>query len=281
MDCESQPSDLGLDSLIQYTMAFLAFTRDANGPGYLPAGSGTFVEIAGLKGILTAGHVLRELYTFQETEFKIAVLKRDRTAFTGITTDRVFCRPFCLMTEPVTEEGPDIGFLALPEVTIQSILTNWNFHNLDQRLADLADFQLPTNLRVVVAGLPAVLSTNRDVSEVSRTDRHEILQMVGNASGYEQDSEGHDTFVFRPNEKTAGMPVEDFKGVSGGAAWVVGMDGELASRFLHGVAFFQSDWSGGQRHLVCHGPASIYAKLRDEVIASEKSGSLWTGSVPT
>lgn len=279
MDNSSELSDVSLDNLLQYTMTFLAFMLDRSGPGFLPAGSGTFVELAGLKGILTAGHVLRELFRDEETEFKIAVLKPDRTGFTGIPTDLTLCRPYCLITEPVTEEGPDIGFLTIPEGTVQGVLANWNFHNLDQRLAVLTDYQLPVDRKVVVTGLPAVRSINTNVSEVSRTDRHEILQMVGSVSRYGQDAQGYDTFVFEPNGKTAGMPVVDFRGVSGGAAWVVGRDGDLASRFLHGVAFFQSDSSSGQRYLVCNGPASIYLKLRDKINDAEKTGSLWAGSI--
>ena len=273
MDCQSQPIDPGLDGLIQYTMVFLSPGSDEKGPGLLPAGSGTFVEIAGLKGILTAGHVLKALYDLKETEFKIGVLSSDRSAIVGIPADRMLCRPFILMAEPVTEQGPDIGFLALPGVTIESILTNCNFHNLDQRIANLGDFQLPAGLRPVVVGVPTVLSENKDVSEKSRTDQHEILQLVGNISDHVRGPEGHETFIFRPNPITAGTPINDFRGVSGGGAWVVGGDEGLASRLLYGVSFFQSELSGPQRHLVCHGPASIYEKLRAEV-ASNKPSSL-------
>lgn len=124
--------------------------------------------------------------------------------------------------------------------------------------------------------MPADLSRNKDVLEVSRTDRHEILQMVGNTSAYRHDVEGYDTFTFQPNEKTAGAS-RQFQG--GQRRRSLGRGYGRRVGFTVSLRGSPSSNRLGRRQTTSDLPRT-YFDLHENARRRDRVGALWIGPWP-
>ncbi len=111
-----------------YSVGFLNFRRDDNREVAEPAGTGTFVKIGRVYGILTAAHVLKEL-----DPNSTVGLVRFPSVQPPIQNRRINLRHTDRIVEWNGKEcdAPDIAFLKFPELDGRELESNGAvFHNL-------------------------------------------------------------------------------------------------------------------------------------------------------
>ncbi|MET3900911.1 hypothetical protein ABIB57_004879 [Devosia sp. UYZn731] len=268
--------DPALANLVQYTVGFLLEVPTAAATSeWVPSGSGTFVTMAGRKGILTAGHVLYELEKDASRGFKLLLVHPIKGEATYVDADLMVCNVTRIGGEDRNApNGPDIGFLELPSLITEQ-LHNWNFHNLDQRLDEIErNFTLPTSeIKIVVAGMPAALSAEVNRTEDVVTTRHNFVYATGRYQYLGFQSGELDVAILHINEDMGIPPLKNYGGMSGGGVSALTERGALADRLLLGVAFWQNDRSEANPEVTlrAHAPVSIYSKLMD-LLRTQKAG---------
>ena len=233
-----------------------------------PLGSATLVTIGGRSGLLTAAHVLNVaprvvgLVRFPPHGGKVERPMVDlghaqRVAF-GLGN--------------IGAEGPDIGFVELPSDAKTSLEARGNvFFNLDLRRDSVTAGRYETK--------PYMHCTVGVIAEWT-TEFQGPSTLVKNIEGFNQLGKisptrthaGFDLIDFVPHFSDDDKRPTSYGGMSGGALWrIMGVldNGTfvVTDKVLHGVVFYETPLSEGNRRLVCHGPLSIYSRLYDAISA--------------
>jgi len=237
------------------------------------AASGTFVEIASKKGILTASHVVKKILA-ESSQFALSI--QQRTHHFAIRREEVH-----VIEVPKPDKhakGPDLAFvLFLRQDQVDTIQTHKYFLNLDKRRERVLSEPLPTAVGFwIVSGHPAAYST----SEAVPAEHVDVKHFPNNLSigGIEREytEKGLDYMESEVDHASGGGVPEDLCGLSGGGLWQVPVsqlkDGQTKADdpILLGVAFWQTGVSQGKSKVICHGRQSIYVVLYD-LVAREYS----------
>jgi hypothetical protein len=234
------------------------------------SGSGTLVTIDGVRGILTAGHVVRNWHDSQP--------KNQHSKHLGIVPDR---RASALIEEPlahfdsfVTEPrdsetfGPDLAFVRIPSPSgfLRTLLAKKSF-------CDLTGPGV-TNRMVFITRTSPMASCGVVAEKTERSNgRITINQYVllgTEPQLFERD--GYDYVDLRSRRSLEPKTPNSFGGVSGSGLWRFSLARLSESEIkpfdfqLAGVAFYQLlDTDDGIVTVRFHGPRSIYEQLLPKV----------------
>jgi hypothetical protein len=257
------------ESIMNCSVALVGITVEGNRHRASFAASGTLVEIASKKGILTASHVIKEMLAESE-QFALSIDQR-RHHF-AIRREEVHVIEVPKPDKHAT--GPDLAFvLLLPQDKLDTIQTHKYFLNLDKRRKQVLSESLPTAEGFwILSGHPAARSTSKGLPAENIDVKHfpNDLGICGIEREYtEKDFDYIETGV--DHTSGGGVP-ERLGGVSGGGLWQVPVsqlkDGQTKADdpILLGVAFWQTGVNEGKSKVRCHGRHSIYGVLYDLVV---------------
>jgi len=260
--------DVVKESIMDCSVALVRITVEGKRHRAPYAASGTFVEIASKKGILTASHVIKEMLAESE-QFALSIYQR-RHHF-PIRREEVH-----VIEVPKPDKqtkGPDLAFvLLLRQDDVDTIQAHKYFLNLDKRRRQILSEPLPTAPGFwIVSGHPAAYSTSEALPAEHIDVKHfpNNLSIGGVERGYTE--KGFDYIEAGVDHASGGGVPEDLGGVSGGGLWQVPISGlkdgqtKADDPILLGVAFWQTGVSQGKSKVICHGRHSIYGVLYDLV----------------
>lgn len=221
-------------------------------------GSGTLICIDGLYGILTAEHVIKYLPKKGDLGFIIS----DRLH--KFTINSSYLNIYTIAKSDNPADGPDIGFILLPESELGQFKASKSFYDLGKRIY-FSENPPEIDLGVwCISGFPEELACNegpgKGFSEIKR-----FTGFCGFVRDPEQYSSGDfDYYEFEvPYNKNIGLPT-NFEGVSGGGLWQViiakAESNELFVKdiILSGIPFYQTEFLEDKKKVKCHGRKSIY-----------------------
>jgi hypothetical protein len=232
--------------------------------GLRSAGTGTFVRIGKVNGILTCAHALDEMARHKTINLAIfPVRESERTIPLNVKEhcDYIKFGPSKTPDGEYDPAGPDLGFLKLPIPFFNSISHLVSVKSMEiGRDHAFADAEPSEESITVVTGMIAEWMT-----EVKPTTPFPVngLVSVGEIADRMKSGE-HDLFLFRPVPDEGFHVPSSYAGTSGGGLWRIYRQpddgGEVVYRLI-GVAFQQTK----DRHIICHGQASLYVRLFDAI----------------
>jgi hypothetical protein len=113
--------------LANFSIGFCRFTTSGRVEDATSAGSGTLARIGPVGGVLTAGHVLRNLPTKGRVGL-VRFRQHRTTALQTFTIDMQYVDQLTIWSGEESEAGPDIGFLRLPLPEITTLAATKQFH---------------------------------------------------------------------------------------------------------------------------------------------------------
>jgi len=262
------PTEKIANEIANYTIGFAKLTVRDRVEDALCSGSGTLVFAGRVFGILTAAHVLSELP--ESGEVGLVTLAGQERQFRKLTIEMSETKRISLRPKDFGPDGPDIGFLRLPESSLGWLQAINSFYNLTKTCEDLlADIAPGPDFTHAVVGM--IGDRTKSILENGlRKKGFEAVFSDGNIVGTRH-ANGYDLLSFLPNLYPDTQLPGDFRGTSGGALWRVYIGKKDASyqaigKRLWGVPFYQSlPDSNGRRTLTCHNPNAIYTSILDEI----------------
>lgn len=265
--------DAKLDALIPYSIGFLkAVKQNEETAAYEPAGSGVLVEIAGIRGILTAAHVIRNLqtgipraviFTAQPNKLRAPILifnpaDLDPILFGGINPSKT---------------GPDLAFIRVPIEVVSSLKSNNLFYSFDARVNNFFNSGTTTIPRFqVIAGVVKANSKFKSSNDQYRTDSHALTLAYGETTAIEKMDDEFDVFQFKVHHNENVPRPHSYAGMSGSAIWGITDSHKPFDRHIFGIAFYETPNESGEGNIIfSHGPVSIYGKLASAVSAKYSS----------
>lgn len=255
--------------LSQYCVAIYAFYPQGQNSPFRLIGTGTLVQVEGIYGILTAGHVWNQL----DGSAEIGLTLTEYSSCFKIKYEHIYVVEKLLWNSEDEEWGPDLALIKLPPLHVSTIKARKSFLNLTKQ-HDEVDLNESTEKKCWVAiGLVGEFSYATPSPDLNRTDVN--ARIFGFLSKIEvtHQNKGYDYFDLSVKTTLPGVP-STFGGVSGGGLWKVllvkrksGVVTWDEKPYLRGVAFWESPIMEGSRVIRCHGPRSIF----------EKAWKVWAG----
>lgn len=231
-------------SVCDYSVGFLKFRNDEKKEVAEPAGTGTFVKLGGVYGVLTAGHVLKEL----DPQSTVGLVR-----FPSVEPPIQNRRLNLQHTERIVDwngkdcDAPDVAFLKIPEIDGRALEASGAlFYNL----ALCREFRpsKPSHRMSVCHAVVGVVGewTEEIPAQFMKGRKIFIGGLFGAATDLREFREGDTSLVEAKISHGPRIP-ESHGGVSGGALWElhVELDADLnpikpVNKRLRGVAFRQS-----------------------------------------
>lgn len=244
-----------------YSVGFLKFRVERKVEFAEPMGTGTFVKLGKVYGILTAGHVLAK-FGLQET---VGLVR-----FPSIQPSLQNFRLNLDHTKRIVEwngkecDAPDIAVVSIPEVDGRKLeAAGAIFYNLGiARAFKISDPRHRMGTCYAVVGVVGEW-TEEGSASYSKGKKIEIGGLFGSAKNVRPFREGETDLVeIAVSYETGPRIPKSYGGVSGGALWQlhVELDKDLktvkVNKRLHGVAFRQSD---GNKRITSNAAPSIDA----------------------
>lgn len=253
--------------ILNFTVGIVRLTNREGVEDLALLGSGTLIDMDGKLGILTAQHVIEEI---PRKNRDIGFLLSEKVHTFAVQTNSLIKIPIGRGKEDA--EGPDIGFVLLPQTCHGWIKAHKSFYNIGRRRNEVV--QNPPKMNAGswwISGFPDEYTRDESPSEGFETVKclHHVSGL-GVVSSY-CESGDFDYFDFEVvyNERTD--PPESFGGVSGGGLWQAIIEEISEGKFnlkeliLSGVAFYESELCNNKRILKCHGRRSIYIQAYQTV----------------
>jgi hypothetical protein len=237
-------------------------------------GSGTLVSIGKIKGVLTAGHVIRSIMRHEVMGIVLPSGTHQR-----ITFRTAYCRQIELLGKEESK-GPDLGFLVLPPDTAGTLQSIMSFYNMSLR----ADRMLtePPPLSHGFWGITG-FAFAEELTATNETppkgySRAKIFKGgfgVGEVSG-EEERDGFDYVKYKALYNQYYEGPDSFAGYSGGGLWQILVNlkmesPEIREPLLAGIAFYETEKRKGPeglvRHIICHGKRSVYQLMLERIAA--------------
>jgi len=253
-----------------YSVGFLKFRREGNVEFGDPMGTGTFVKLGRLYGILTAGHVLAKF----GPEENVGLVR-----FPSVQPALQNLRLNLGYTQRVVDwngkecDAPDIAFVSIPEVEGRNLeAVGAVFYNLGLS----RDFKVSAEGHrmsrcYAVVGVVGEWTEEGSVA-YTKSKKIEVGGLFGAAKGVRPFTEdGKDLVEIEVSYESGPRIPKSYGGVSGGALWElhVELDKDLetvkVNKRLHGVAFRQS---GDKKRVTCNAAPLIEALVKDKIIAT-------------
>ncbi len=266
-------SDRGKEIAASYLIGFIGFRDDRQGKRTVSLGSGTLVKMAGVRGVLTAGHVAIAL---QEEE-RVGIVTFGPGKFQTLVFNPNDEDGFSMASDE--ENGPDaidIAFIRLPQETERQLAVNQAFWDMDERLRLVYQSGKFLDDPVhVVMGVIGEMSEHDRSNEKCVHASHTAMMHAGSLGFRAVDSDL--IVIFRPDFAEGISAPTSYGGTSGGPLWV------MSQRALHkeagaawskldfhifGVAFYEEPSADGQLQILCQGPRVVdwlYERLAEKV----------------
>ncbi len=258
--------------LHQYCTALIKLFLDDNGqPRLAQIGSGTFVRVGDIHGILTAYHCAELLSG--EYLLGLSVAPEGREQNFTINPNSLSIVP---IAKPVSEEfGPDLAFIGIADWDkIATIKASKSFYDLMFDRALMLE-QPPENDSSAwyVCGVPNVtfLPTNSEAGFEHAFEFMELCGLGGIDRVFERNGYDYGEMHFPASE--GDVPPESFGGMSGGGLWQVpwppssGSAESIPDMLLAGVIYYQGTTEEGLRFLRNHFRVSIYRHVVDALVS--------------
>ena len=266
-----------VNDIAKYSVLIYALDPSSHSdPNLRQLGSGTLVECCGMRGILTAHHVVHR--TSPAVDWSLN--SNDEILLTLDTSGATLRIPAHCLHEtviaiPISDaHGPDLTFLEIPKgEKLSELLARKSFWKIDfqseERIAScLNEFGI-----FVTIGQPNELECLTRID--AKTIRLDVI-LRGYAGPVRSDrvfERGEydfvDTVVRYDGKDT--MP-KSFGGISGGGLWKVDLEySKQDGKWVHtrpvlcGLAFYETERDGSGRVLRCHFVKSIYGKTKDSL----------------
>lgn len=229
-----------------------------------PCGSGTLVRRGGIHGILTAAHVVHELRDKDEVAL---FLTKGRGLFTFDRGTPIFSE--CVDAR-FSEEGPDIGFIQIPNAKVGTIGAVKSFVNLDNQAAKIEGGQPDLDGSLWCAtGFPVAMGDQKPDGEFLHTTLFGLVSL-GIVDGYEERDRFDYYSVGVELNADDSLPTS-YAGMSGGGLWQItirrnGDEIEPVDKYLSGVVYYQTEIKDDFRFIKCHGRKSIYEYVLPELV---------------
>ncbi len=232
----------------------------------IQAGSGTFVRIGEVFGILTAHHVA-ELFDGSWHLGIVLTTEAHRHAIMPELFDVMH-----IARGDIDSDGPDISFIRIYPPHIGVIRAHKTFYNLEAYRKAMLTEPPPTETGAwFMWGVPSEKSS-WDEPEGGFEGVAFFLSICGATAVEQEFSRGEFDYLDMAVEYTPSSDVvRDFRGYSGGGIWhallAQGADGGIDDYeyILSGVTFYQSAIEDDFRTIRCHGPNSIYNVAYDAI----------------
>ncbi len=228
-------------------------------------GSGSFVTIGNVYGILTVDHVVKLL---DNPSFKgppkflgLAIQKYAHK----YTIGREYLRIHQIARGEIDSEGPDLAFIDIPPAELGTIKAQKSFYNLQLNRDRMLSSPPELNLGVwAICGAPDIETTDEEPT-------HNFLEVKGYNSScffggisriYEVNK--FDYLEIEANYDYGPDIPQSFGGVSGGGVWQIPLvqmpDGTMKPKeyLLSGVVFYQTKKTDSLRVIKCHARKSVY-----------------------
>jgi len=246
--------------------ALVLITIDSKGQQHpLHIGSGTFVSISNIFGILTAAHVVKKLIREKSFErpYLLGLTLNDYPQRYAIHSNSI--EPIIIANGQIESDGPDLGFIVLPNSERGTIEARKNFHNLDRK----REYILGTPPKFdqglwAICGVPDEKTIDKP-PEINLNPHRRFFTLTGFGSIRGTYTFGeYDYCDFRVEYNSSPNIPDNFGGISGGGLWQIPLRKsseqtiEPIEYILSGVAFYQTERTGLYRWVKCHGRNSIY-----------------------
>lgn len=232
------------------------------------AGSATLASVGKIDGLLTAAHVLDAL---PKTGDVGIILFQNRTMQKQVIKIEDAELPIIIRAEEFGCNGPDLGFLRLPQTNVSWLKATNSFYNLKKRRDKVLGNESPVpNYVEAVVGMIDVFT--KDVLVDDPTRRAKVFSAIF-CSGEVRTNRNESGFDLLDVAITPypDFPLPDnFQGMSGGALWrfyFFEKDNipSIVEKRLVGVPFHQSAAEDGTKIITCHGPVGIHSALIDAI----------------
>ncbi len=225
----------------------------------IQAGSGTFVRLGDVFGILTAHHVA-ELF---DGSWHLGLLLTEEAHRHAIMPQLFDVVP--IARGAVGAEGPDISFIRIYDPHIGVIRAHKSFYNLEAFRQPMLENPPPTETGAwFMWGVPEEKSSWDEPQ--GGFEGVAFFHSICGATAVEQEfvREDFDYLDMAVEYTPTADVIRDFRGYSGGGMWhallAEAADGGIDDYeyILSGVTFYQSAIEDDFRTIRCHGPNSIY-----------------------
>ena len=265
------------EPVCDYSVGFLRFKRDGNVEAAEPAGTGTFVKLGKVYGILTAGHVLRTMGTQEVVglvRFPSVQPPLQNFRLNLDHTQRI------VTWDGKDGDAPDIAFLKIPEMDAKTLeAAGAVFYNLGlarEFAASKPEHRMSKCYAVV--GVVGEWTEEGPALFTKKGKKVTVGGLFGAAKSLREFKEGTTDLVDVEIDHAAGPKIpKSYGGVSGGALWElhVELDKQLkpikVNKRLHGVAFRQSS---DRHHITSNGGL----QLKSSRNRSRLSGRMGNGA---
>jgi hypothetical protein len=249
-------------TIINWSSSLVKITTDKNGNEKMDLiGSGTFIKINTVQGILTANHVIDLLSDKSDKVGLILVEGRHRYVIQRYHIDLLH------IAIPTNEEdGPDLAFIKIPPEIAREISHYKGFINLSADRDEILSKPPLLNEGIwFVSGTPNEFTMEGPkIERPSKIFRPFCWTCEANRTYKKGDYDYIEADVHY--DRGENLPIS-FGGISGGGLWQVivqkkGKDELIPLKFiLSGVAYYQSKLSDNLRFVKFHGRESIYLNL--------------------
>ncbi len=253
------------DVMAQYAVCFVQLVTTQAGEDAVVAGSGTFVQVGKVFGILTAAHVLEILP--DNGPVGISQFSTGTVNYRKHTIEMSYAEKLLIGGSQNAPGGPDLGFLRLGANELGWLTALASFYNLGLHEND--EKKSPPAPQKVTSIVGAIAERTKDLPPERPGEYRKGFEGIisdGNVMS-EHQLEDFNLLEFIPKSYPDFELPGSYGGTSGGALWDVYFDIEegtpkfVESR-LSGVPFFQSaPAEDGRRTLICHSSRDVYGSL--------------------
>ena len=261
------------EKVFTYSSPLLKITFDPPDVDYVEViGSGTFVRVGDIYGILTANHVAKNLDG--ECFLGLALL-RDEDNF---KIHKSFIKIIDIGIPNTNGYGPDIAFIMFNDTHRSDIARYKDFYPLCQNRDEALSYPPPLDVGFWAAcGTPQERITLED--SASSFSAAISMQLYCAFGGVEREyiKDDYDYFEMDADYAKAKNVPHSFKGMSGGGLWQIPItftddNNIIVNRYLlSGVAFWQSNQSERKSFLRFHARKSIYENMWDAIVNYNRS----------
>jgi hypothetical protein len=233
------------------------------------AGTGTLVSVGKVDGMLTAAHVLDAL----PSKGEVGIILFKDSALQKHVIDMAHAVPVSIRGQQFDADGPDLGFLRLPQPIVGWLRAISSFYNLTKHRDEaLVNTQPTPHHTDAIIGMIDELTKELPVDKPLRRAKAFSAIFCNGMAQNEHNKNGFDLVDLAVTAYPDFPVPESFEGMSGGALWRVFFTEQdnsvkIIAKRLIGVPFHQSTGADGGRIITCHGMKGIYTSLLDKIIA--------------